>query len=100
MTLLEQFLTPSPRGEPAADFLAYGLAHCALGAAAMQLLGPWAWVFCLAYLVLKEGRDLIAGGNIADCIGDAAFVALGAVATPIAWIVSAIVATLVREGVR
>lgn len=100
MTLLEQLFTPSPRGEPAVDFLAYGLAHCTLGAAAMQLLGPWAWVFCLGYLVIKEGRDLIAGGNIADCIADAAFVALGAIATPVAWIVSAVVGTLIREVAR
>lgn len=101
MTLLRELLTPSPRDEAASAFLAFALAHVALGAAAADVFGAWAWAFCLAYLVVKEGRDLMRGGGLLDGLADACFVALGAfVAAPIVWIAVALAVTIGRDVTR
>ena len=76
--------TPSARGEGAYLWALLALAHATLGAAAITALalvwapGPLAPSgLALAYLVLKEGRDLGRGGRLGDGLVDAGFVALG-----------------------
>lgn len=99
--LWSQLMEPSPRGETAASFLAFGLAHCALGAAAAQIMGPYAILFALAYGVVKEGRDVrVHHGSIGDSVLDTAFVALGGLAGPLFWIPVAAVLAVARDMVR
>ena len=101
--LIADLLSPSEREEPGSVFLARGIAHAALGGAAVEILGAWAWLFAVAYLVIKElCLDWIGKrGSLADGLADAGFVALGvAVVSPVCWVGTAFVAAAAREWMR